>query len=35
MAEFDRLNFDLGYSKGWDAGVKWAREQIAKENTDD
>lgn len=31
MAEFDSLNFDLGYKKGFDAGVKWAQEQIAKD----
>jgi hypothetical protein len=35
MAEFDGMNFDLGYKKGFDAGVKWAQEQIAKESTDD
>ena len=32
MATLDAQNFDLGYSKGFDAGVKWAQQQIAKQS---
>lgn len=31
MATLDAQNFDLGYSKGWEAGVKYGRELAAKE----
>jgi hypothetical protein len=31
MATLDAQNFDLGYSKGWDAGLAYARQHIAKE----
>jgi len=31
MATLDAQNFDLGYAKGWEAGVKYGREQMKKE----
>ena len=31
MATLDAQNFDLGYAKGWEAGVKYGREQALKE----